>query len=288
MAEGVGSAQISVFQALSRGKKTVVETRCKGAFCGDWKTVEKSRRHRLEMAALTFQDLLRAINGRLGVHDVACPLCGPHRRSPANLISKVLRVWYVSAGFVSFVCARCGETGCARDRNAPQINSDTHARMRTEIKERNRAAAAERLTKALTLWRSRIPLRGTLGETYLRERRAYRGLLPPTLGFLPGRGEYPPAMIAAFGIPDEQRLGCLVLPDSKIKGVHLTRLAPDGSDRDRGEKAKIMIGFSKGLPIVLAPPTDGLALIVSEALENGLSGFEATGLCAWAAGSASR
>ena len=95
-------------------------------------------------------------------------------------------------------------------------------------------------------------------------------------------------MIAAFGIPDEPEPGVIVLPERKIKGVHLTRLAADGSDRDRGDKAKIMIGFSKGQPIVLAPPTDGLALIVTEGIESGLSGFEATGLCAWAAGSASR
>jgi len=95
-------------------------------------------------------------------------------------------------------------------------------------------------------------------------------------------------MIAAFGIPDEPEPGVIVLPDSQIRGVHLTRLALDGRDRDRGEKAKIMIGFSKGSPIVLSPPTDGLGLIVSEGIENGLSGFEAAGLCAWAAGSASR
>ena len=59
----------------------------------------------------------------------------------------------------------------------------------------------------------------------------------------------------------------MVLPDNKIKGVHITRLAPDGSDRDRSEKAKIMIGFSKSFPIVLSPPTDGLSLIVSEGIE---------------------
>jgi hypothetical protein len=95
-------------------------------------------------------------------------------------------------------------------------------------------------------------------------------------------------MIAAFGIPDEPEPGRLALPDSKIKGVHLTRLTPDGSDRDRGEKAKIMIAHSKGWPIVLSAPTDGLALVISEGIESSLSGAEATGLCAWAAGSASR
>lgn len=241
-----------------------------------------------EMNALTFQGLLHAVNGRCGVHDVACPLCGPDRRSPTNCTRKVLRVWYVSPGFVSFACARCGETGYCRDRDAPRIDPSKYQRVRAELEEHHRAAAAERLSKALTLWRSRKPLHGSIGETYLRDRRVYRGQLPPTLGFLPARGEYPPAMIAAFGIPDEPEPGHLALPDSKIKGVHLTRLAPDGSDRDRGEKAKIMIGHSKGWPIVLSAPTDGLALIVSEGIENALSGFEATGLYAWAAGSASR
>src|SRR5438094_729787 len=82
----------------------------------------------------------------------------------------------------------------------------------------------------------RQPLSGSIAETYLREARGYRGPLPPTLGFLPTRGEYPPAMIAAFGLPDEPEPGRFTLPERKIRGVHLTRLAPDGRDRDRGEK----------------------------------------------------
>jgi hypothetical protein len=43
-----------------------------------------------------------------------------------------------------------------------------------------------------------------------------------------------------------------------VKGVHLTRLLPDGSGKavfnDPDEPAKIMIGFSIGSPILLAPP----------------------------------
>jgi hypothetical protein len=95
-------------------------------------------------------------------------------------------------------------------------------------------------------------------------------------------------MIAAFGIPDEPEPGVILLPDSKVKGVHVTRLAPDGLDRERGERAKIMIGFSRGSPIALAPWTDSQALIVTEGIEDALSAYETTGLCAWAAGSASR
>lgn len=241
-----------------------------------------------EMNTTTFQDLLHAINGRFGVHDVPCPLCGPVRRLPANRVRKVLRVWYRSPGFISFSCARCGEKGYLRDGDVPRIDQIQHQHLRAELEKHNRAAAAERLSKALALWRSRKPLHGSIGETYLRACRAYHGALPLTLGFLPARGEYPPAIIAAFGIPDELGPGRMVLPGTKIKGVHLTRLAPDGRDRERSDKAKIMIGHSKGWPIVLSEPTDGLALIVAEGIENALSGFEATGFCAWAAGSASR
>jgi hypothetical protein len=118
------------------------------------------------------------------------------------------------------------------------------------------------------------PLQGSIAERYLREARAYRGPLPPTLGFLPARADYPPAMIAAFGIPDEPEPGTMVLPEHKLVGVHLTRLLPDGSDRERGERAKIMIGHSKGRPIVLAPPTNGLAIVVAEGIESTLSGHE--------------
>lgn len=240
------------------------------------------------MYALSFDVLLQAVNRELGVHDVACPLCGPDRRSPKNWVRKVLRIWHVSPHFASYVCARCGETGFARIRGRSELNASTYARVRAELEEHARAAAAARLGKAIALWRSRRPVRGSIGETYLREARGYRGPLPPTLGFLPARNEYPPAMIAAFGIPDEPEPGAISLPETKIKGVHLTRLASDGGDRDRGDKAKIMIGFSKGWPIALSSPTDGLALIVCEGIENGLSAFEATGLCAWAAGCASR
>jgi hypothetical protein len=67
-----------------------------------------------------------------------------------------------------------------------------------------------------------------------------------------------------------------------------TRLRPDGSDRDRGDQAKIMIGHSIGSPIVLAPPNDLLGMSIAEGIEEALTVHEATGLGAWAAGSASR
>jgi hypothetical protein len=69
--------------------------------------------------------------------------------------------------------------------------------------------------------------------------------------------------------------------------VHLTRLKPDGSGK-AGEPAKIMVGFSTGSPIVLAPPNDLLGMAITEGIEDGLSVHEDTGLGVWAAGAANR
>ena len=111
---------------------------------------------------------------------------------------------------------------------------------------------------------------------------------PPTLGYLPARDDYPPALIAAFGFPTEPEPGILQMADDAVCGVHLTRLLPDGSDRERGEMAKIMIGRSLGSPIVLAPANDLLGLALLKASRTAYLSFEATGLGVWAAGSASR
>jgi hypothetical protein len=95
-------------------------------------------------------------------------------------------------------------------------------------------------------------------------------------------------MIAAFGLAHEVEPGVIAIADDTVRGVHLTRLLPDGSDRERGDKAKIMIGHSAGWPIVLAPASDMAGLAIAEGIENALAMHEGTGLGAWAAGSASR
>jgi hypothetical protein len=69
-----------------------------------------------------------------------------------------------------------------------------------------------------------------------------------------------PAMIAAFGMARETKPGLITISDQAVTGVHLTRLRPDGSGKavfdDPDENAKIMIGFSAGSPVILAPPND--------------------------------
>ena len=171
-------------------------------------------------------------------------------------------------------------------------NSQPH--LRNSINEVAAARAAKQhqdherrqREKAIWLWSQHVPIIGTPGERYLRA-RGYPGEIPPTLGFLRARDSYPAAIIAAFGMTEEREPGILAAP-RWVNAVHLTRLRPDGSDRERGPEAKIMIGRSVGSPIVLAPVNDLLGLAITEGIEDALSVHLATGLGAWAAASAGR
>jgi Toprim domain len=235
----------------------------------------------------TIDELAR---GRFGTFDVACPVCGPERRSPINRRRKVLRIWRLEPAFASFHCARCGESGHVRDESSSSSRPDPEAiaRARAEADKRERVSAAGRLSKALWLWSRRKPIVGSIAETYLHEARGYRGPLPATLGFLPVHGVHGPAMIAAFGIAYEPEPGLLEIANVQVRGVHITRLAADGSGKAGTERDKIMLGSSIGYPIVLAPPNDLLGLAIAEGIEDALSIHANTGLGAWAAGSASR
>ncbi len=239
------------------------------------------------MTGLDLATIDRLTNGRLGTHDIPCPLCGPFK-SPGGQRRDVLRIWRVEPGFAGYHCARCGEHGYVRDRYAPEPDPVSLAKARAEAAERDRVHKADRLAKARWLWSKRRPIAGTIAERYLREARGIHCPLPATLDFLPAHGEHPPAMVAAFGLAHETDPGVIAIADDAVRGIHLTRLLPDGSDRERGDKAKIMIGNSVGWPLVLAPPGDMAGLAITEGIEDALAMYAATGLGAWAAGSASR
>jgi hypothetical protein len=216
-----------------------------------------------------------------------CPICGGRDRFAINVRKQVFICRGAAAGdviamvehidgcnFVAAVETLTGEERPIVARPKPAEKSETVEEH--ELKQHRKAA---------WLWSQRQPIGGTIAERYLREKRKYSGPLPPTLGFLPGSNGYPPAMIAAYGLVDEPEPGVLGEPRN-IQAVHLTRLLRDGSDRERGDKAKISIGRPLGHPIVLAPPNDLLALAITEGIEDALSVHQALGIGAWAAGSA--
>jgi hypothetical protein len=145
---------------------------------------------------------------------------------------------------------------------------------------------ADQRAKARWLWAQRRPIVGTPVELYLRRERGISCLLPATLGYLPARGDHPCAMIAGFGTADEIEPRVLALPADRITAVHLTKLTADGR-KVEAQPNKIVISSPLGAPIMLAPMNDLLGLAVTEGIEDALTVHQATGLGAWAAGSAS-
>lgn len=140
--------------------------------------------------------------------------------------------------------------------------------------------------KAGWMWSRRRPITGSPVETYLRQARRHSGPLPATLAYLaPAKPEHHPAMIAAFGVPDEPEPGILGEPRG-VASVHLTLLEADGSGKADVEHQKLIIGRPLGRPIVLAPANDLLGLTITEGIEDALSVHAATGLGAWAASAA--
>jgi hypothetical protein len=138
--------------------------------------------------------------------------------------------------------------------------------------------------KAAWLWSQRRPIEGTLAECYLRG-RGYSGVIPKTLAFLPpSRPEHHPAMIAAYALVDEPEPAVLSSPRD-VSAVHLTLLRPEGG-KAVVEQPKLTVASPLGRPIVLAPPNDLLGLAITEGIEDALTVHRATGLGAWAAGSA--
>jgi hypothetical protein len=239
-------------------------------------------------AAIDFATIEKLTSGKLGRFDLACPICGPGRHSPLNQRRPVLRVWRPESGFASFRCARCDEQGYVHDRSIARPRPDRRVteQIKIDTAERERIAAAERSAKARWLWARGRPIAGTIAETYLRTARAYGGPVPAPLGYLPPRGVHGPAMIAAFGFPAEPEPGELYLDGTAVRGVHITRLAPDGSRKAGTTSDKIMLGIVRGTPIALAPVNDLGGLAITEGIEDGLTVFEATGLSVWVAGSA--
>jgi hypothetical protein len=239
------------------------------------------------MADLAFNQISQ-LAPRPGVHDVPCPLCASHH-SPRGARRRVFRVWRPDEHFAGFACARCGAKGWACSGNPRARPSATRIHeIKRFAEEREVVQQAARHRLVTFLWSRRLPVEGSPAEIYLRDARAYLGPIPGTLGYLPARGEHDHAMIAAFGMAAEPVPGILVIADEAVRGVHLTKLNADGTGKSDVKPTKVMIGKSAGFPICIAPPNDLLGMVITEGIEDALSVHQATGLGAWAAGSAGR
>ncbi|MCA1444709.1 toprim domain-containing protein [Ensifer sp. IC4062] len=208
--------------------------------------------------------------------DAACPLCGPLCRTPVNRKRKVLRLWRLSDVAISFSCARCEAKGYALDFKGKARSDEERKAWKQKVAEARRAETDERKRKQRVvewLWQQACPVQGTLGETYFRRHRGITCPLPPSMRFVGASARYPASVLMPF-----------LDAAGRLKGLHLTRLNPDGSKLD-----KRMLGTdTTGCPLVVAEPQGSSHLAISEGIEDALSLFQAVGVAAWASGSAGR
>jgi hypothetical protein len=167
-----------------------------------------------------------------------------------------------------------------------QAQREQYARDQREHEQQARADAKRKGELAAWLWSRREPVTEDCPVAKYLRRRGYTEAIPATLGYLPAGDRHPPAMIAAFGIGDEPEPG-IIAPPAEVRAVHITRLALNG-DRERGDKAKIILGPAGNDPIILAPANDLLAIDVTEGVENGLMYLQARHCGVWVAGNAGR
>jgi hypothetical protein len=229
-----------------------------------------------------------------------CPVCGTgHDRFAINLRKHLfncrgcangghgpidLEMFLGGCEFVEAV-KRLTNTTSLNNKRSTNTTSLNNKRPPTKKPEPEPEAEyeAKQHQKASWLWARRQGTVGSPVERYLRF-RGYAGAIPPTIGYLPARGEHQHAMISAFALPNELAPGELVVP-LVVHSVQLTKLKPDGSDRLREPGAKIVVGRPLGLPIVVSSITDALSLVITEGVEDALA-YRAAGFAAWAAGSA--
>jgi hypothetical protein len=247
--------------------------------------IERARSVRIEDEIARRGIKLRGGIDRCG----SCPVCGGVDRFAINIRKRVFLCRFCQVGGDVIRLVQHVD-GCTF---AEAIETLTGERAKTpapppaaKTKQSVADYGREQHRKARWLWSQRKPISGSIAEHYLREVRKITCPLPPTLGFLPARGEHPPAMIAAFALVDEPEPG--VLGELRnVESVHVTLLERDGRDKANVEPNKIIIGSPAALPLVFAPPNDLLGLAISEGIEDGLTAHQALGLGAWAAASAS-
>ena len=196
---------------------------------------------------------------RVGAERIGpCPICGGRDRFSIHTTKQLWHCRNCGVGgndAISLVrhLDGCGFVGAIDTLAGDGVTNQTPPPKREErdVYEDDQRKASK---AAAWLWSQHKPItEGTPPWLYLRK-RAYRGPIPATLGYLPPRGPYPAAMIAAFGMAAEcDEPGIIGVPKS-VNGVHLTHLTVEGDKAPNADgKAKIMRGVQGRSNHDLAP-----------------------------------
>jgi hypothetical protein len=128
----------------------------------------------LSGAVITFEAIERLIGCATGEFRKACPICGPSRSTPQKRKLQVLKIWHERPDFASFACAHCEASGYVVRNGAAKVSREDHVRLRAQANAAAKESDGERIARARSLWSRRLPIAGTVVETYLRRARCRR------------------------------------------------------------------------------------------------------------------
>jgi putative DNA primase/helicase len=208
---------------------------------------------------LMLADIAKLAGNRLGVYDLACPMCGPDCKAASNRKRRVLRVWWEEASFARYRCARCEMQGFARPDAAsppPLPAPQRHAKPPVDD--------AARTELALSIWEHARPIGGTPVETYLRSRGiAYDGDTLRWHGNCPFGRDHVGAMIALVRN----------IATDKPQAIHRTAIDRDGRKLAQlGANGRLTLGPIGGGAVKLTCDENvTLAIAIGEGIESALS-----------------
>ena len=189
----------------------------------------------------------------IGNHRLPCHVCDRGAKDTALSVK-------VDERGATYICHRCGLTGA---KNFERISAS-----RPSVPSAPKASPLEWSDTAARIWRQTQPLRGSLGEIYLRARRC---ALPPAdsdLQFLPATDRYPPSL-------------CARISDAKSNAplsLHFTRLKADGTGKAGTDCDKLLLkGHRKagGCIRLWRDECVTYGLAISEGVETGLAAAHA-------------
>src|SRR6266536_4248259 len=117
----------------------------------------------------TFEELDRFLGGR-PTYRVACPACGPSRRTVKNTKRRVFKLWHPKPDLITYACAHCGMGGHAIRGCAAKLDAQQYSRLKAQGAADTERYVGRQREKAQWLWRTARPAAGTAAERYLRSR----------------------------------------------------------------------------------------------------------------------